>query len=304
MRHFFLTSSCLLLAVSCAFLGCATTQEVETLRADVNRLLKESYAAKSDIDTLKEKTTGVAKEESFNVVRMSQAEIQSQLSSLAGDLQKLNGRFDENKYHLEKTLRETATEAEVLKAQISALDKQVRDIRERLNVLEGGTKQRVEPSAEEQGREAEKKADSGQKEVQPPDGKSAKTQNAPESIQQYEDAYSSFKLKRYREAREKFESFIKAFPKDERVDNAYFWIAETHFNEKDYEGAILAYETHLKKYPKSQKAPTSLYKQGVSFIEIGDRKTGIVILEQLIERYPKTNEADLAKKQVAKLKKK
>jgi tol-pal system protein YbgF len=293
---------CLLLTL-CIFTGCATTQDVDMLRADINRLLKESYAAKSDIDGLKEKTAGVAKEESFNVVRMSQAEIQSQLSTVAGDIQKLNGRFDENKYFLEKALKDSSAEMELLKTQMTALEKQVREMKDRLSTLEGPTKQRGESLQEGQGKETGKKPEESQKEGQLGNGKIAKPLSPGDNVQHYDEAYSAFTKQHYKEAREKFEAFIKAFPKDERADNAYFWIAETYYNEKEFEAAILAYETHLKKYPKSQKAPAALFKQGLSFIEIGDKKTGAVILEQLIEQYPKTKEADQAKRQVAKIKK-
>ena len=298
----FLSICYLLLPICWLLAGCATTQDVDVLRTDINRLLKDSYAAKSDIDSLKEKTAGVAKEESFNVVRMSQAEIQSQLSTVAGDMQKLSGRFDENKYFVEKTLKDSTAEVELLKTQMTAMEKQVREVKVRLNALEGHTKQQQESAQQEQAKEPERPEES-QKEVQPGEGKTAKPKLPGDRVQQYEEAYSAYKNKHYKEAREKFEAFIREFPKDERTDNAYFWIAETYYNEKDFEGAILAYETHLKKYPNSQKAPGALFKQGLSFLEIGDKKTGRVILEQLIERYPKTNEADLAKKQVANIKK-
>lgn len=273
------------------------------LRTDVNRLLKDSYAAKSDIEILKEKTAGAAKEESFNVVRMSQAEIQSQLSALAGEIQKLSGRFDENKYFVEKTLKNATAETELLKTQMAGLEKQIREVKDRLNVLEGVAKQKGELSHEEPSKENGKKSEEAQKEGQAGDGKAAKTPSPVAGMKPYEEAYDAFKNKRYKEAREKFEAFVKAFPNDDRVDNALFWIAETYFNEKEYEEAILAYESHLKKYPKSQKAPGSLLKQGLAFIEIGDKKTGTVILDQVIERYPKSNEAELAKKQVEKLRK-
>ena len=296
-------SACCLLLTLCLLTGCATTQDVDSLRVDVNRLLKDSYAAKSDIEGLKEKTAGVAKEESFNVVRMSQADIQSQLSALAGDVQKLNGRFDENKYFLEKSLKDSSAEMDLLKTQMTATEKQIREIKDRLNALEGLKKQSRASADQEETAEPEGKQVESRQESQPEEGKTAKSKSPDNGVQQYEEAYSAFKNKHFTEAREKFEAFIKAFPKNERTDNAYFWVAETYYNEKDFEGAILAYETLLKKYPKSQKAPAGLLKQGLSFIEIGDKKTGAVILNQLIEQYPKSKEADLAKKQVAKLKK-
>jgi tol-pal system protein YbgF len=303
MKNQFFLPICWLLFTVCLLSACATTQDVDVLRTDVNRLLKDSYAAKSDIDSLKDKTAGAAKEESFNVVRMSQAEMQSQLSTVAGEMQKLSGRFDENKYSVEKTLKDSTAEVELLKTQMTAMEKQVREVKDRLNALEGHTKQQPESAQQEQAKEPGRKPEESQKEAQPAEGKTAKPKLPGDRVQQYEEAYSAYKNKHYKEAREKFEVFIKEFPRDERADNAYFWVAETYYNEKDFEGAILAYETHLKKYPNSQKAPGALLKQGLSFLEIGDKKTGRVILEQLIERYPKTKEADLAKQQVANIKK-
>lgn len=293
----------LLVVFLCAFAGCATTQDVDILRTDVNRLLKDSYAAKSDIESLKERTAGAAKEESFNVVRMSQAEMQSQLATLTGEVQRLGGRFDENRYYLEKTLKDASSETELLKAQVAGLEKQIRDIKDRMIVMEGAGKQKGEPIKEEQAKASDKKPEDLQKDASPGDGKTAKPVSPGDAVLQYEEAYSFFKDKRYREARQKFDAFIKAYPNHELADNAHFWIAETYYNEKDFEEAILAYEAHMKKYPKSQKAPGSLLKQGLAFIEIEDKKTGTVILDQVIERYPKSAEADLARKQLEKIRK-
>ncbi|MBS1232900.1 MAG: pal [Nitrospirae bacterium] len=53
-NQFFLHLCCLLLTLGWLLSGCATTQDVDMLRTDVNKLLTESYAAKSDIDGLKE----------------------------------------------------------------------------------------------------------------------------------------------------------------------------------------------------------------------------------------------------------
>ncbi len=301
-NYCFVALCCLLFSVFCVLSGCATVQDVDVLRADVNRLLKEAYAAKGDIEILKEKTAGVAKEESFQVVRMSQAEIQSQLSTLAGDLQKLNGKFDENKFFLDKTLKDSASEIDVLKSQITALEKQFKDVSNRLDILEGRVGQRA-ASPQEQAQETERGPEESRKNTPTGEVKTAEPTALPDNAKQYDEAYTAFKNKKYKEAREKFEAFLQAFPEDELSDNAYFWVAETYFQEKNFEEAILSYETLLKKYPESQKAPGALYKQGLSFIELGDKKTGGVILEQLIERHSKTAEADFARKQLEKIRK-
>lgn len=286
--------SSLILTVASLLSGCATTEDVDMLRQDMSKLQREASSSKSELENLKVRTEGVAKEESFEVVRLNQAEIQSQLSNLAKDIQTLSGRFDENKYFVEKAVKNSSLEMDIMRAQITALERQVKEAKDRLNMIEGQLKQpegQGERTSEESQKEMQTKAESS------PMASSGK-------VAKYEAAYDAFKNKRYRESREKFEAFIKEFPKDELSDNAHFWVAETYYGEKDFEGAILAYETVLKKYPNSQKAPAALLKQGLSFNEIGDKKTGKVILEQLMERYPKSREAELAGKKLEALNKK
>jgi tol-pal system protein YbgF len=292
---------CLLSTVYCLLSACATTENLDLLRQDVIRLQSEHITIKNELKNLKEKTSGAASEESFNVMRQSQAEIQSLLSNVSRDIQVLSGRFDENKYFVEKTLKDSAAERDLIKAQITSIEGQIKDVKERLNALGVQIRQQKEPS-KEQTNEAGKSIEEPKGESQQQVSQSLKPLKDKAAI--YEEAYDAFKKKKYKDAREKFETFIKECPKDELTDNAQFWIAETYYAERDFEGAILAYETLLKKYPKSEKAPAGLLKQGLSFIEIGDKKTGKIILEQLRERYPDSKEAELAKKKIEEINKK
>ncbi len=125
-----------------------------------------------------------------------------------------------------------------------------------------------------------------------------------EKTSSYDAAYQAFKDKKYKEAREKFEAFIKDYPKNDLTDNAQFWIAETYYAEKNYEDAILSYEALLKKYPDSKKTSGALLKQAFAFIEINDAKTGKIILNKLIEKYPDSKDAELARKKLTELDKK
>jgi len=272
--------------------GCATTAEMDALRNDVIYLKREASdqrretsQLRKDVGELKEKTSLAIKEDSFHALRESQAGIQSRVSELSRDVQVLTGRFDENRHSIEKSFKDSTAGLELLKAQIARIENQTKELREKLNALES---QRQKETAKEQ-------APSQQQVTQPAEPK--------DRLTMYEGAYDAFKKKRYKESREKFESFIKEYPQDELTDNAQFWIGETNYNEKDYESAILAYETLLKKYPKSEKVPGALLKQGYSFIEIGDTKTGKNILEKLRERYPNSKEAEIAKKKIEEIEK-
>ena len=278
--------TCCVIAVACLFLSsCATVEDTNALRRDISKLQSDSFTMRKDINDLTGKTAGVAKEESFNAVRQSQAEIQGHLADASRDIQILSGRFDENKYHMEKSFQTATSEIELLKLQISGLEKQIRELKYSLNGtgIPGGSE--ISPPESGQGQLSDDAA---------PSSKEAK----------YKEAYDALQGGEYSAARKKFQAFVRDFPKTDLTDNAYFWIAETYYSEKNYEDSILAYETLLKKFPESQKAPGALYKQALSFIEIGDRKTGQLILEQLIAGYPKAREAEFAKKKADELKKK
>ncbi|MGB9716699.1 MAG: tol-pal system protein YbgF [Thermodesulfovibrionales bacterium] len=247
---------------------------------------RDTYEIRKDVNDLKTKTEDVIKEKDLKAFRESQAEIHSRVSDLSKELQFLTGKFDESKYSMEKLQKDSASEINLLKAELTNIAGQIKEIKEKLNRLESRSK------------EAEKKLEESKKEPQQEPSVSK------DKMSMYEVAYDAFKNKRYKEAREKFDAFIKEYPQDELTDNAYFWIAETYYAEKDFEGAILAYEVILKKFPKSEKAPNALLKQGLSFVEIGDRKTAKTIFEKVMEDYPSSKEAELAKKKIEEIEKK
>ncbi len=274
--------------------ACASSGDIDSLSRDINDVKREAFETKKEVALLRERTTGVVKQDSFSAVRESQADINSRLSEASSNLRELQGRFEEYKFSMEKTLRDVIAERDITRAQIASLETQVKALKDKLASAEGGT---PEKPAENQKKESEEA-------TAEPKVEEHAQEAANDKANTYEAAYQAFKDKRYREAREKFEAFMKDFPKDKRSGNAQFWIAETYYAEKDFENAILAYETVLKKYHESDKASAALLKQGLSFIEIGDKKTGKTVLGRLVEKYPKSKEAALARKKIAELDKK
>jgi tol-pal system protein YbgF len=293
---------CLLFSVYCLLSACATTQDVNLVSQDVNRIHRDYLTVKTEIDKLKEKTVGIVREDSFNALRQSQAEIQSSLTNLGRDVHTISGRFEENKYFIEKTLKNSVQEIDLIKLQITTLESQIKEIKEKLNVLEAQVVHQQKESLKEKSKEDEKKYVKTEKDIPKQEEQPVKPSVPDDKKAKYDEAYNTFQNKKYKEARDKFEGFIKEYPEDTLTDNAYFWIAETYYGENDFEGAILAYETFLKKFPKSAKVPAALLKQGLAFVEIGDKKIGKLILEQVIEKYSDSREAELAKKNVEKLK--
>lgn len=298
--------------------GCATSGDYDLLQREVNDLKRDSFEEKKELDSLKEKTANVltdistlkektataVKEDSFAAVRESQADINSRLTQISSDLQALRGRFEENKYYVDKSLKDSGADRDILRAQITGIEAQVKALKDKL-MPSGENEKTLAPS--------EKEAPKGEgekpnwEETKPEGGKQAEQAGEEKTVGEksvYEAAYQLFRDKKYKTAREKFQAFLKEYPDSKLVDNAQFWIAETYYSEKDYEAAILAYETLLKKYPKSEKAAPALLKQAYSFIDIGDDKTGKLLLTKVIEKYPHSKEASQAKKKVSEIGKK
>lgn len=274
--------------------ACVSETDFYRLRSDVDELRKETSAAKTEVDSLKEKTAGAVKEDSLTAVKESQADVTSRLNDFSSGLNELRGRFEENRYFVEKALKEHTAEGDVLRAQISSLEDHIKMLKDKIAAME--TAARLNEGAGGQQGEGGGAAtlDKSQKNTDVQD----------ESTKAYDTALQAFKEKRYKESREKFEAFSKDHPKSELTDNAQFWIAETYYAEKNYEDAILAYEALLKKYPDSKKTSGAMLKQGFAFIEIGDAKTGKIILKKLTEKYPDSKDAELARKKLAELDKK
>ncbi len=236
----------LLLAFSLVMLmGCASTGDLNATRGEMNQLKRENLELKKETADLRKQTSGTVREDSFNALRESQASLYSQVNEQSRELQVLRGRFDEYKFFMDKTMKESSLERELLRSQISSLDARVKE----LSARSGDTKPPVAeqgPSPEENGEKA---------------SVAKKTEdNSPAAL--YESAYTSFKGKKYKAAREKFNALIAKYPKDGLVGNAHFWIGEAYFAEKDFENAILSYESLIKSYPRNDKILRSPLQTG------------------------------------------
>ncbi len=267
--------------------GCATDSEMEATRSNVSQLQVQSLTREKDISQMKEQIASISRDmNTLTALRESQSTLLTQISDYSKELQSLRGRFDENKYFLDKTIKDLSSEIELEKARIAALENELKALKAS---APAAAPAKEAPAAAQPGGE---KPSAAAAEAQPDD-----------AAKIYDEAHIALKAKKYADARKLFERYVKNYPKEGLAANSYFWIGETYYSEKKYEDAILAYEEFLKKYPNHEKVRGAMLKQGYSFFELGDKKTGKVILETLIEKYPKSKEAELAQKRLKELSK-
>ncbi|RME66028.1 MAG: tol-pal system protein YbgF [Nitrospirae bacterium] len=268
--------------------GCATPGGApHTLRTDLNQVMltqkeikKELKALKEEVENLKNSISPPEKSEMVLALRDAQLSMQAQLQQLTQTLQSIQASIEELTFKMDSNRKDTEAEIEALRANIETLNNELNNLRARVETSVV-TPQTVQPEETTHA---------------PSEQPSAK---GPEAM--YKEALQLFNQGKIREARERFEAFIRMYPEHELADNCQFWIGETYYKEGNYEEAILAYENLLKKYPNSNKLPEAMLKQAYSFANIGDINTARVILKALLKKFPDSDMASYAEKKLKEL---
>ena len=99
----------------------------------------------------------------------------------------------------------------------------------------------------------------------------------------------------YSDAENAFKGFVKKYPKNENVPNAYFWLGESLFVRESFPEAVLAYGEVIKNYKKHKKAPASLLKIGIAFSNLDKKKESCNALNNVLKQYPDSDK-DILKK--------
>jgi tol-pal system protein YbgF len=114
-------------------------------------------------------------------------------------------------------------------------------------------------------------------------------------------AYHLFKSNENEAARKAFDQFILRYPQSSLVDNALFWMGETHYRMQDYENAVLRYQQVVSEYPKGSKGPDALLKMGYALEKMKEPGAAIAAMEKLLKVYPKAPQAKLATRKIEQL---
>ena len=99
----------------------------------------------------------------------------------------------------------------------------------------------------------------------------------------------------YADAENAFRGFVKKYPKDENIPNAYFWLGESLFVRESYPEAVVAYGEVIKNYKNHKKAPASLLKIGIAFSNLDKKKESCNALKKILKQYP-DSQKDVLKK--------
>jgi tol-pal system protein YbgF len=115
---------------------------------------------------------------------------------------------------------------------------------------------------------------------------------------QFDAAMRSYREGRYQESDTFFSEYIRENPRSPKIEDAYFYKAESQFAQGNYEDAIVTYDEFRKRFRASRMVAPALLKQGLAFKALGFRSDARTFFKELIRLYPNTPEAAQARKEL------
>jgi tol-pal system protein YbgF len=114
----------------------------------------------------------------------------------------------------------------------------------------------------------------------------------------YSAGLTEFARQSYDRAADAFRAFIAQNPRDTRVPDARFYLADSQFAQQRYAEAIPEYEALIRQFPDSRRVPAALVKQAQARLALGDQ-AGCQVLRDVAGRFPRTREAAQAHETLA-----
>lgn len=107
----------------------------------------------------------------------------------------------------------------------------------------------------------------------------------------FKEAYLALRRQSPEEAFQRFEQFLKKYPKNPLASDAVYWMGEAKFAQGRFDEAVLQFDRVIKEFPGSKKELDALLKQGYAFEKMGDQQSAQIIFRKLTKEYPHTAQA-------------
>lgn len=106
----------------------------------------------------------------------------------------------------------------------------------------------------------------------------------------YKQAQKLMYDKKYPEANDAFQAFVKQYPDDTLAVNALYWSGEIFLLQGDLDNALNSFRTVVTKHPDHQKVPDAMYKLGYTLDKQGKTAEAKGWMKKVIDQY--TGKAD------------
>jgi tol-pal system protein YbgF len=251
-------------------------------------------------------------------------QFRSDLTALQREAQRAKSDADALFGHLDRRVREQATEGE---RQAAALSRRLEGLASALTVLTGRLEEisgrldaltrqvkSIPPARSTPPAPSASATPPSAGGTPPAGGRPTTGPLQPRDI--YQAAYIDFSKGSYALAAAGFREFLRRFPDHELADDAQYWIGEASFslargygnaNQPDkatqaLEQAVQEFKKVVANYPRGDKTPTALYKEALALLELKQPDLARSRLQYLVENFPQAAETSLARERLASLK--
>lgn len=111
----------------------------------------------------------------------------------------------------------------------------------------------------------------------------------------YNNAFKQLADKNYTDSAVAFEGFIKKYPKDALIPNAYYWLGESYYASRNFTKAAEGFRKGYEAAPKGQKAPDNLLKLSLSLANLKRSDEACIVLKQVSIQYGTSAKTTAAK---------
>lgn len=119
----------------------------------------------------------------------------------------------------------------------------------------------------------------------------------------FDEAYKRYQQSQFEEARRLFRTFTTRYGRDDRADNAQYWLGQAYYEEKKYAAAIAEFKKVLDNFPRGDATDAAMYGMAHSFIELKYCTEGEAYLQDLTKRFPRSPLVEKAKQRIKEIKK-
>ena len=119
----------------------------------------------------------------------------------------------------------------------------------------------------------------------------------------YEQAFSSLKSGRYKQAISDFSEFTAAYPNSTYLPNAFYWLGEASYVNRDFERAYSEFNKVVSRFPTNSRVKDALLKMGFIHYENKQWKKARKFLTMVASKYPRTSAARLADQRLKRMRK-
>lgn len=117
----------------------------------------------------------------------------------------------------------------------------------------------------------------------------------------YQAAFELLKEQRYDQAAAAFSQFLLSYPDSQLIDNAQYWLAESHYVIEDFERALDEFQVVIDRHPRSRKVPDALLKIGYCNYELERWPEARIALSEVRASFPDTTAARLAEQRLSRM---